>query len=103
MLVERDNPGRDALILAGPALSGTKHSMTNTPPGSSAPRDIAEAVDPASLAEHGEPRVEDQVHQPERPDHRDLRHVGQGPSWPGEIARSDCLRQRKPGDVTRVG
>lgn len=54
MLVQRDNPGRDALILAGPALSGTKHSMTNTPPGSSAPRDIAEAVDPASLAEHGE-------------------------------------------------
>jgi hypothetical protein len=37
MLVERDNLGRDALILAGPCLClGAKHSMTNTPPGSSA-------------------------------------------------------------------
>ena len=54
--------------------SGTKHSMTNIPPGPST-RDVAETLRLPVLAEQAEQRVEDQVHQAERPGGGDLSHV----------------------------
>ena len=47
MLVQRDDPGRDALILAGPALSGTKHLDDERSAGSM-PRATLRSMDPAA-------------------------------------------------------
>src|SRR5437899_3099604 len=59
------------------ARSGTKHSMTNIPPGSSA-RHAGEALRLPRLAEQAEQRVEHQVHQPEPAADRYLGHVTDG-------------------------